>query len=311
MGAHHDHHSAFRQVSRKLTISTVLTVLFVGIEISAALYANSIALLGDAFHNFTDTMALLLALWAVRLERLPATRVKSFGYHRAGVLAAFVNAVALLALTAYLLYETFDRLRHPEEVDIATMLGVSIVALALNSFITLWLRKEGRHDMAVQSAVLHMFADALASLGVIIGAVLIAVTGSPIFDPIISLIIAVMIIWSSWGIVRESVNLLLEGTPSGIDPEAVARDLAGQDGVYGVHHLHIWALGAARPALSCHLMLGDVSLRSAGEVLERAIEMLGRKYHIAHTTIQLEYASCALDDPYCVPAERVHASVLD
>lgn len=311
MGVHHSHHAPSGIVSRKLLISTALTIAFVGVELAGALISNSVALLGDAFHNITDTVALLLALWSLRLERRPATRVKSFGYQRAGVLAAFINAAVLLGLTFYLLYETWHRFTTPQSVDSTLMFGVSAVALLMNGFITLWLRKDGKHDVAVRSAVLHMFADALSSVGVMIGAMLIRATGNAIFDPIISVAIAALIVWSSWGILRETVNLLLEGTPSGIDPDEVSRDLAAQDGVYGVHHLHIWALGPARPALSCHLMLGDVPLRSAGEVLARVSEMLADKYAIAHTTIQVEHAACALDDPFCITPETAHAASMD
>ena len=300
----HDHATTRSSgIRRKLIISTIITVLFVFIELAAGLVANSLALIGDALHNITDALALVLSLLAVMLERRPATAEKSFGYQRAGILAAFVNAAALVAFTLFIFKEAWERFRHPESVDSAWMIGTSLVAITVNLGITLWLRREGRGDVNIRSAVIHQLGDAMSSAGVIIAAVLIALTGDSFYDPLLSVLIGVVIIWSSWGILRETINLLLEGTPQGIDPEEVARALAAQDGVFGVHHLHIWALGPSRSALSCHLLLGDVTLKSTREIIHRVNEMLARSYGIVHTTIQLEDAGCPEDDPWCVIPE--------
>ena len=290
-------------MDRRLLIATVANGLFVVVEMSIGYYANSLSLVGDAFHNLTDTLALLLAFVAVRLERRPATPERSFGYQRAGILAAFVNAGVLVAFTIFIFAEAARRIENPQPVQTGWMLAVAGIALLLNGGITLWFREAGRHDVNIRSAVMHMFADALASAGVIVAALLIRWTGSTVFDPLISIVIGIMILWSSWGILRETVNLLLEGTPSGIDPQAVVRDLAAEEGVQGVHHVHIWAIAPSRPALSCHLQLGDVSLRSAGEVLYRVSRMLESRYKIAHTTIQFEAVGCPVDDPFCLRGE--------
>jgi len=290
-------------MDRRLLIATVANGLFVVVEMSIGYYANSLSLVGDAFHNLTDTLALLLAFVAVRLERRPATPERSFGYQRAGILAAFVNAGVLVAFTIFIFAEAARRIENPQPVQTGWMLAVAGIALLLNGGITLWFREAGRHDVNIRSAVMHMFADALASAGVIVAALLIRWTGSTVFDPLISIVIGIMILWSSWGILRETVNLLLEGTPSGIDPQAVVRDLAAEEGVQGVHHVHIWAIAPSRPALSCHLQLGDVSLRSAGEVLYRVSQMLESRYKIAHTTIQFEAVGCPVDDPFCLRGE--------
>ena len=302
MGHRHDHSSA---VSRKLVIASVATILFVVVEVAVGMWAQSLALIGDAIHNFTDTLALLLAFVAVRLERRPATAVKSYGYQRAGVLTAFVNAGALVALTIYLVWEAIVRLRTPQPVDSGAMLVTAAAALVLNSAITLWLREAGRHDINIRSAVLHMLGDAVSSAGIIGAALLIRFTGASYWDAVISLAIAALILWSSWGVLREAINLLLEGTPPSIDPDAVTRAIAGIDGVNGVHHLHIWALGPSRPALSCHLMVGDVPVKSTGNLLSQVNEVLEHDFGIAHTTIQFEFASCDVDDPYCVPYSDV------
>lgn len=298
----HDHHH-HGTVSRKLVIASIATALFVVVEIVVGIRANSLALVGDALHNVTDTLALLLALFAVRLERRPATSAKSYGWHRAGVLAAFINAGALAAFTIFLFVEAAQRLRAPAIVNSTAMLITAAAALLLNGSITLWLRGHGKHDLNIRGAALHMLGDALASAGIIAAALLIRSTGALFWDPAVSIAIGVLILWSSWKILREAINLLLEGTPAGIDPDEVTRAIAALNGVDGVHHLHIWALGASRPALSCHLMVGDIPVRSTGNLLAQVNELLGREYGIAHTTIQFEFASCDTGDPYCVPYE--------
>jgi len=238
----------------------------------------------------------------VRLERKPATATKSYGYHRAGVLAAFINAGTLAAFTIFIFWEAVQRFRTPEAVNSKTMLIVAAAAFVLNATITWSLRHEGRDDLNIRSAVLHMLGDAVSSLGIVAAALLIAFTGTVVWDPAVSIVIGVLILWSSFGVLRETVNLLLEGTPSGIDPDEVTRSIAAIDGVLGVHHLHIWALAPSRPALSCHLLVGDIPLKSTAELLAGVNELLEHEYGIEHTTIQFEFASCPDDDPFCVPA---------
>ncbi len=296
----HDHAPA-QSVSRKLVIASTTTFVFVLVELAVGILANSLALIGDAFHNFTDTLALLLAFFAVRLERRPATAIKSYGYHRAGVLTAFINAGTLVAFTVYIFFEAVARFRVPKPVNTTSMLVTACVALLLNAGLTVWLRKEGRSDLNIHSAVLHMLGDTFSSAGIIIASLLIRATGSALWDPAVSILIGGLILWSSWGVLREALNLLLEGTPSNIDPEAVTRSLAAIDGVNGVHHLHIWALGPSRPALSCHLMVGDIPVKSTGKLLDRVNEMLQHDYRIVHATVQFEFANCDENDPYCVP----------
>ena len=297
----HDHAHSSREVSRKLVVASAATFLFVLIELGVGIFANSLALVGDALHNFTDTLALLLAWFAVRIERRPPTPAKSYGYQRAGFVTAFINAATLAAFTIFLFVEAVQRLRVPKAVNVNSMLITSFVALALNGAITRWLRDEGRNDVNIRSAVIHMLGDTLSSAGIILAAILIRVTGTVIWDPAVSMLIGILILWSSWSVLRETINLLLEGTPRGIDPDEVTRSLAAIDGVFGVHHLHIWALGPSRPALSCHLMVGDVAVRTTGKLLDEVTDLLEQRYRIVHTTIQFEFANCDVDDPYCVP----------
>src|SRR5258708_5702339 len=298
---HHHHPPHDGNVSRKLVIATIATGLFVVIEAAIGFASNSLALVGDSLHNFTDALALLLALTAVRFERRPANPGKTYGYHRAGVLAAFINAGTLAAFTIYLFVEAFQRLRVPERVNSLAMLLTAAIALLLNGTITLSLRHERKNDLNIRSAVLHMLGDAVSSAGIIIAALLIRATAKPFWDPAVSVLIGLGILWSSWGVLREAVNLLLEGTPSGIAPDEVTRAIAAIDGVFGVHHLHIWALAPSRPALSCHLMVGDVPVRHAGTLLDQVNGILSRQFRIAHSTIQFDFANCEADDPYCRP----------
>lgn len=298
---HHGVGSASPELTRKLVAASAATGIFVLVELLLGWRASSLALVGDAVHNFTDTLALLLALFAVRLERKPANPKKSYGYHRAGVLAAFINAGTLAAFTIFIFFEAFARLRDPHPVNDRLMLVTAAFALVLNAIITIALHRDGKHDLNIRSAVLHMLGDAISSAGIIVAALLIRSTGRSTWDPAISILIGVLILWSSWGILRETVNLLLEGTPSGIDPDVVTQALARIDGVLGVHHLHIWALAPTRSALSCHLMVGDVPLRSTQQLLAQVTELLAHDHHIVHTTIQFEFANCAADDPYCLP----------
>jgi cobalt-zinc-cadmium efflux system protein len=298
---HPHHHADFRTVSRKLTIATGANLLVVLAELGIGFYAGSLALLGDALHNLTDSLALIIALVAVRLERRAPTTEKSFGYQRAGVLAAFINAGMLMAFTLLLFKEAIERLREPHAVEPMLMMVTAAVALIVNSGTALSIRDASHDDVNIRGAFVHMVGDAVSSAGIIVAALIIRMTGAPQWDAVISIFIAVLILWSSYGVLKESVNLLLEGTPAGIDPQDVTRSLGQIEGIHGVHHLHIWALGPSSPALSAHLMVGDVPVKTTAPLLEQVTAMLAREYKIAHCTIQFELTECSPDDPYCVP----------
>jgi cobalt-zinc-cadmium efflux system protein len=298
---HNHHHDHSHAVSRKLTIATSANVLVVIAELAAGFYAGSLALVGDALHNLTDAVALIIALVAVRLARRAPTHAMSFGYQRAGILAAFINAGMLVAFTLFIFREAFERLQSPHDVHTTAMLITAAIAMIVNGSTALSLHQESREDVNIRGAVVHMISDAVSSAGIIVAALLIKATGRTEWDAAISIFIGVLILWSSYGVLKESVNLLLEGVPAGIDPNAVTQALGRIDGILGVHHLHIWALGPSSPALSCHIMVGDVPVKSTGKLLDDVNAMLAREYRIAHTTIQFEFAECAVDDPFCTP----------
>lgn len=297
----HSHHHHPHDVSRKLTTATAANVLVVVAELSVGMWSGSLALIGDALHNLTDALALVIALVAVRLERRPPTTGKSFGYQRAGILAAFINAAMLVTFTLFFFREAWERFHSPREVSTLPMLLMATLALIVNGATAWSLHHESREDVNIRGAFLHMVGDAVSSAGIIVAALLIRLTGTTQWDAGVSVLIGVAILWSSYGVLRESVNLLLEGTPSAIDPAAVTESLGQIDGIYGVHHLHIWAIGPSSPALSCHLMVGDVPLKDTTRILEEINTLLARDYRITHTTIQFEFAMCAPDDPSCVP----------
>jgi cobalt-zinc-cadmium efflux system protein len=287
--------------------SLAATALFVAIEAAAGVQAGSLALLSDAGHNFTDALALLLAWFGAWVQSKPADSVKTFGYHRAGVLCAFVNALTLVALSFWIFWESYERLLQPKAVNENLMMWIAGVGLLLNGGIMWGLRTARHHDINVRSAFLHMLGDALGSIAIIAGAVAIRYTGWLQIDPILSIIIAGLIIWTAWDIIRDSLNILLEGLPRGMDLRNVIETMRGVEGVLDVHDLHIWSLGSNAHALSCHALIEDLPPSESDAILRRLNEMLGNRFHIHHTTIQFENVSCPISGNGCViPVGKPH-----
>ena len=255
MGHDHNHHHA---MGPALKWSLAATVSFVVLETAAGLKSGSLALLSDAGHNFTDALAIGLALVGVWFQSRPADESKTYGYHRAGVLAAFVNALTLLALSVFLFYESYARLRAPQAVNETIMIVVAALGLAVNGGIMWALHKGQKDDINIRAAFIHMLGDAVGSVGIIVGAFAMRATGWLWIDPALSIAIAVLIVWSSWGVIKESLDILLEGLPRGIGFSDVSARLKEVDGVRDVHDLHIWTLGAHAHALSCHVEIEDM-----------------------------------------------------
>lgn len=287
-----------KRVSTRFKVAIVLTVLFVMGEAAAGLYANSLALLSDAAHNFTDVLALGLSLYALYLSARPSNATKTFGYHRAGILAALVNATTLIGIALLIFYEAYERLVAPPPIQEQIMMVVAGVGFVINTGIAFFLRHFAQ-DLNVRSAFIHMVGDALSTLGVVIAGFAIHLTGWEILDPLASVLIGVLIAVSSWGILREGINILLEGTPTGIDMEAMVRDLMGIDGVQGVHDLHAWSISSSMHALSAHVLTDDVSLSRGADIQREINQVLIERYHIGHTALQLECEGCSPDTLYC------------
>jgi cobalt-zinc-cadmium efflux system protein len=277
----------------------IATFVFVGFEIFAGVKAHSLALLSDAGHNFTDGLALLLAWFGFYLQSKPADEIKTYGYHRAGVLAAFVNALTLVALALWIFYESILRLRAPETVAENVMIAVAALGLILNGGIMLALRQASRDDLNVRSAFVHMLGDALGSVAIIAGALVIRYTGWLQVDPLLSIVIALLVVWTAWDIIREALNILLEGLPRGIQLQDVTESMRHVEGVLDVHDLHIWSLGSNTHALSCHVLIEDVPPSASDVILRRVNSVLADRFHISHTTVQFEHVGCAISESGC------------
>jgi cobalt-zinc-cadmium efflux system protein len=231
---------------------------------------------------------------------MPADESRTFGYHRAGVLAAFVNALTLVLLSIWILYESWLRLLHPAPVDDRVMLWVALGAVLLNGGVMMGIQRSGDKSVNLRGAYIHMLGDLLGAIGIIAGALVIHFTGWTMADPLLSAIIAILIIWTAKDIIRESLNILLEGKPRGIELGAVASAIGEVEGVLDVHDLHIWSLGSESHALSTHVLIDDMPPSRSGEILHCINHVLADRYHIHHTTVQFEHVGCAISDSGCV-----------
>lgn len=298
MGHHHHSHHHHAGTGRVLGWSLAITAGFVVLELIAGFRAHSLALLSDAGHNFTDALALALAAVGVYVQSKPASDTKTYGYHRAGVLAAFVNALTLIALSGFILWESYERLVTPQVVGETTMMVIAGVGLVVNSAIMFGLQHR-KDDLNIRAAWIHMMGDAVGSMAIIIGALLIRFTGWLRVDPILSIVIAVLIIWTAWDIVKESLNILLEGLPAGVELQQVVSAMRTVEGVIDVHDLHIWTLGSNVHALSCHILIADQPPSTSETILRHINKVLDDRFHIHHTTVQFEHTRCALTQSCC------------
>jgi cobalt-zinc-cadmium efflux system protein len=285
---------------RVLAWSLAATGAFVVIELIAGLRAHSLALVSDAGHNATDALALLLAWFAVYMQYKPADESRTFGYHRAGVLAAFVNALVLIVLSAWMFYESWLRLMSPEAVDESLMFWVAGGGLLLNGSIMLGLQRSGNNDINIRGAFLHMLGDLLGAAAIVVGALAIRRFGWTQIDPLLSILISLLIVWTAWDITRESLNILLEGLPRGLELKQVTEAICAVDGVLDVHDLHIWSLGSNSHALSCHVLIEDMPPSRSDHILHKVKHVLGDRFHVHHTTVQFEHMSCAISGTGCV-----------
>lgn len=287
--------------------SLAATSAFVFIELVSGLRAHSLALISDAGHNATDALALLLAWFAVYMQSKPADESRTFGYHRAGVLAAFVNAIVLIGLTLWMLYESALRLLRPERVDEGLMLWVASAGILLNGGIMLGLHWGADDDINIRGAFLHMLGDLLGVTAIVAGALVIRATGWLQIDPMLSIVISLLIVWTAWDITRESLNILLEGSPKGIEVKHVVAAIRDVEGVLDVHDMHIWSLGSESHALSCHVLIADMPPSQSDHILQRVNRVLGNRFHVHHTTVQFEHMSCAISGTGCViPVDAAH-----
>lgn len=295
-----DNHSHASEASGpRLGLAILLTLAFVIGEATAGYLSRSLALMSDAGHNFSDALALILSWYAIRAAKRPATSSRTYGSHRVGILAALANALTLVAIGAIVIWEAVPLFLHPEPVASGPMIWVSLVAILLNGLISSWLRAGSKTDLNIRSAYLHMLGDAVSAFGVVLAGVFVAATGNPIADPVVSVLIGGFIIWSSWGIITESVNILLEAVPKGLDMDALEAAIRGETGVVAIHDLHVWTVASGIIACSCHVVVTERSIRDGQQVIRAIGGTLSHKFDISHATIQIEVEGCEPDDMYC------------
>ncbi len=301
-------HAAPEQSSRKtsivLRISLGLTLGYVVVTLIAGLRAHSLALLSESGHNASDFFALLLSFVAVYFQTRPADESRTFGYQRTGVLAAFINAATLIGISIWIAVEAVHRLYAPVLVHPRIMMYVAAAGVLMNGAIAALLWGVAR-DVNLRSAFLHMAGDTLSTAAVIAGGAGILLTGKDWIDPALSLIIAALILWSSIGIVRETLNILLEGTPSGVSLTQIRDGMQRVDGVINVHDLHVWSLGSNSRALACHVTIPDIPPSESACILEKLNHVLRDHFHISHSTIQFEHMNCGEMQGCVVPIEEM------
>jgi len=290
----------------KLKLSIIFTAIILAAEVIGGFISNSLALLSDAGHVVTDIMALSLSWYAVRqAERPPSSRM-TYGYHRIGVIVAIVNAVAIFAIAAIILYEAYRRLQQPPQVNSILMMSVALVGLAANLFVTFWLRREQRVNINIQSAFWHAFGDALASIGVIIGGVIIFFTGFYWVDPLISVLVSIIIGFAAYRIIREGLRVLLEATPAGVNVEEMVKVLRGITGVKDIHDVHVWAISPQLNAMSSHVLVDDLLVSQAAEIRKQLEDILKTRFSIQHTMLQMECQQCTPGDTFCSLDSQPH-----
>jgi cobalt-zinc-cadmium efflux system protein len=299
MHMHHSHGASDASLDRRLRLSLWVTAAFIILEFGAGIRANSLALISDAGHNFTDALALGLALFAHRIASLPPSASKTYGYKRAGVLAAFVNALVLIVLSLFIFWESYHRFLNPREVEDVIMLVIAGAGLVVNLVVMKALHSDSHRDLNVRGAYMHMLGDALSSVGIIIGAIAIGRTRALWIDPLLSVLIGVLIIWSAWDVIVESLDILLEGAPRGIALAEVNKALREVDGVIDIHDLHIWSLSSEDHALSCHALIDDMPPSESRVILERIQAVLLEKFSICHATVQFEHIECCGAQQIC------------
>lgn len=292
-----------------MAFAVVLTGLFVVGEAIAGWFGHSVALFSDAGHNLADAMALLFSWYALHAAGRPSSATRTFGYHRVGILAALVNASSLVVIALLIAWEAIGRLLHPQPVAGGLMIVVAAVAMVLNAAIAFQLHHGAGNDLNVRSAYLHMLGDAASSCAVILAGVIVAITHSSLADPIVSFLISALILWSSWGILRESVNVLLEASPVGLDMEAVQRAIGRIEGVLDMHDLHVWTVGPGVIACSCHVVVAEQTISSGQQVLRAVVAELRKRFDINHTTVQIEVEGCAPNEMYCTIHRSEHAHI--
>jgi cobalt-zinc-cadmium efflux system protein len=297
--------------AHKLRTGVFLSLLILAVEVAGGLLSHSLALLADAGHVLVDVIALGLSWYGLNQAQREPTQSYTFGFHRVGVLVAIVNAMTIMAVSLVIVYEAVRRFQAPQQVDSLLMTAVAVVGLAVNVFVALWLRGESHGNLNVKSAFWHAASDALASVGVIVGGIIIAVTGLNVIDPIVSLAISAIIVVAAWDIFRDGLRVLLEAAPSHIETTELKASIESLPGVQEVHDVHLWSITPELSAMSTHVLVEGKAVGRLDAVRQSIEAVLMQKYGITHTTIQMECRGCGEGNAQCqlcVKPEEEHGS---
>ncbi len=295
-GHHHHHSHAIEKLSTIYIVAVALNLLFVIVEAVAGFVGNSLGLLSDAGHNLSDVFSLLLAMIALKLASSHATKRFTYGHRKASVLISLLNAIILLVAVGAIIVESIDKFLNPTDVNGSLIIWTATVGIVING-ITAWvLSRQNQHDINTRGAFLHMLADTLVSVGVVVSGIVIKYTGWSIIDPIIGIVIAIVILVSTWSLLAESLRMSTDAVPEGIDPDDVLNQIQAQKGVLNVHHLHIWPISTTETALTCHIVIPEASMLE--EVTDRVKHLLD-ELGIHHSTLELETKSSHCNEQSC------------
>jgi cobalt-zinc-cadmium efflux system protein len=292
-------HSHTSSSARNLRLGVFLSLLILGAEIAGGLLSHSLALLADAGHVLADVFALALSWYGLAQAERPATHHMSFGYHRIGVLVAVVNALSIVAIAIFIIYEAFQRFGQPPQVNSLLMMATALVGLGVNVFVAVRLHREGRANLNIRSAYWHAAGDALASVGVIAGGIIIAVTGLNIVDPIVSIFISLIILTAAWGVFRDAMRVLLEAAPAHVNVKDIIGSISSVSGVKQVHDVHVWSLTPEIHAMSAHVVVDGQAIGRLDAIRQSIEDILGQQFTIRHTTLQMECLGCGENEPLC------------
>ena len=301
---HHHHHHAIERLSTIYIVAVALNLAFVIVEVIAGVVGHSLGLLSDAGHNLSDVFSLLLAMVALKLASSHATRRFTYGYRKASVLISLLNAIILLVAVGAIMVESVRKFMHPSDVNGTLIIWTAAVGIVINGLTAWALSRQQQHDINTRGAFLHMMADTLVSAGVVVSGVVINLTGWTIVDPIIGLVIAVVILVSTWSLLSESLRMSTDAVPEGFDVDDVKQKIESQEGVLNVHHLHIWPISTTETALTCHVVIP--SSDRLEEVTDRVKHLLD-EMGIHHSTLELETSSSHCHDHDCCAASSSEA----
>jgi len=295
---HHEHNHGLQKNRKALLIALGITGAVMIVEAGGGILSNSLALLSDAGHMLTDLMSLLLSLIALQLSSRPSSATRTYGFYRMEILAALINGTTLILISIVIFYEAYERMMAPRAINTLLMMGVAAVGLGANGIAALTMVHSSKENLNLRGAYLHIVGDALSSVGVLGGGLVIYFTGWQVIDPILSAAICLVILRGAVLLVKESLNVLLEAVPRDVDLLEVQRSVQSLPGVKGLHHVHLWTITSGMYALSAHVLIEDVMMSRTAKIIQEINQLLWKKFKIFHTTIQLECENCT-EGFYC------------